>query len=249
MMTSYERVLATVRHQPVDRAPCDFSAEPGTLTRLYDYFGIHSLPELLRILGIDRWTVRPRYVGPPLRRFPDGSYEAIVSGGPIMLDVPAPVGGVNPTTIRYPWADVRTTADLEGRYGWDGHIDWWDFSAISDQLDTATYTQPPKTNRPICQHALHVAGAEPLLQAPHTLWEINFVRREVDEYQKMARATQILAEPFVPRTYGVRVAVGQGEVVFWQVDHRLDSEKVRRGWARLLANGGAELATPPFTYR
>jgi uroporphyrinogen decarboxylase len=135
-MTSLERMWATVRHQPVDRVPCDFSAEPGTLTRLYDYFGIHSLPELLRILGIDRWTVRPRYIGPPLRRFPDGSYEAIVSGGPIMLDVPAPVGGVNPTTIRYPWADVRTAADLDGRYGWNGHIDWWDFSTIPAQLDT-----------------------------------------------------------------------------------------------------------------
>jgi uroporphyrinogen decarboxylase len=135
MTTPYERMLATVRHQPVDRAPCDFSAEPGTLARLYDYFGIGSLPELLRILGIDRWSVRPRYIGPPLRRFPDGSYEAIVSGGPIMIDVPAPAGGVNPTTVRYPWADVRTPTDLTGRYGWDGHIDWWDFRTIPTQLD------------------------------------------------------------------------------------------------------------------
>ena len=86
-MTSFERMSATVRHQPVDRVPCDFSAESGTLTRLYDYFGIHALPELLRILGIDRWTVRPRYSGPPLRTFSDGSYEAIVAGGPIMKDV------------------------------------------------------------------------------------------------------------------------------------------------------------------
>ena len=116
-------------------------------------------------------------------------------------------------------------------------------------FEKATYTQPPKINRLICQHALDVAGAEPLLQDPHTPWEVYFVRREVDEYQKMARATQILAEPFTPRTYGARVAVGQGEVVLWQVDHRLDSEKVRRGWARLLANLGAELATPLFTYR
>ena len=116
-------------------------------------------------------------------------------------------------------------------------------------FEKATYTQPPKINRLICQHALDVVGAEPLLQDPHTPWEVYFVRREVDEYQKMARATQILAEPFVSRTYGARVAVGQGEVVLWQVDHRLDSEKVRRGWARLLANLGAGLATPLFTYR
>ena len=116
-------------------------------------------------------------------------------------------------------------------------------------FEKASYTQPPKINRLICQHALDVADAEPLLQDLHTPWEVYFVRREVDEYQKMARATQILAEPFVPCTYGARVAVGEGEVVLWQVDYRLDSEKVRRGWARLLANLGAGLATPLFTYR
>ncbi len=135
MTTSYERMRAAVRHQPADRTPCDFSAEPGTLARLYTYFGIHSLPELLRILGIDRRTVGPRYIGPPLRTFPDGSYETIVSGGPVMKDVPAPAGGVNPTTVVYPWADVNTAADLAGRNGWNGHIDWWDWSTIPAQID------------------------------------------------------------------------------------------------------------------
>ncbi|MBM4457602.1 MAG: hypothetical protein FJ011_07555, partial [Chloroflexi bacterium] len=98
-------------------------------------------------------------------------------------------------------------------------------------FEKASYTQPPKVNRLICQYALDVADAEPLLQDPHTPWEVYFVRRELEEYQKMARATQTLAEPFTSRTYGARVAVGQGEVVLWQVDYRLDSEKVRRSWA------------------
>jgi beta-galactosidase len=116
-------------------------------------------------------------------------------------------------------------------------------------FEKATYTQPPKTNRPVCQHAFDLAGVEPLLQDPHTPWEVYYVRREADEYQKMARATQTMAEPFAPRTYGARLAIGDGEVVLWQVDHRLDSEKVRRGWARLLANLGAGLATELFSYR
>jgi hypothetical protein len=65
----------------------------------------------------------------------------------------------------------------------------------------------------------------------------------------MARATQILAEPFTPHTYGATVPIGAGQAVLWQVDYQLDSEKVRRGWARLLANLGVGLATPLFTYR
>ena len=116
-------------------------------------------------------------------------------------------------------------------------------------FEKATYTQPPKINRLICQHAVDLPDAEPLLQDVQVPWETFFVRQESQEYQKMARATQILAQPFVSRTYGARVTVGAGQVVLWQVDYRLDSEKVRRGWTRLLANLGARLTTPLFTYR
>jgi hypothetical protein len=116
-------------------------------------------------------------------------------------------------------------------------------------FEKASYTQPPKTNRLICHHALEIPGAAPLLHDPQTPWEVYFVRRELDEYQKMARATQILAEPFTPCMYGAVLPVGAGQVVLWQVDYRLDSEKVRRGWARLLANLGVGLATPLFSYR
>ncbi len=115
-------------------------------------------------------------------------------------------------------------------------------------FEKVSYTQPPKLNRLICQHAVDIAGAKPLLQDPHTPWEIYYERHEVDEYQKVARATQVLSEPFAPHTYGAQVTVGEGKVIVWQVDYRLDSAKVRRGWTRLLANLGAELKTPLFTY-
>jgi uroporphyrinogen decarboxylase len=133
-MNSYERVRAAVEHRQPDRAPCDFSAEPDVEERLCHTLGLKTRTELLKHLGIDRRTVGPCYTGPALRRFADGSYENIVSGGPIVRDIPSPTG-VNPTTVWYPWADVTRPEDLEGRWGWNGRLEWWDFSTIPAQID------------------------------------------------------------------------------------------------------------------
>jgi uroporphyrinogen decarboxylase len=134
-MNSYERVRATVSHQVPDRVPCDFSAEKEILKRLYDYFGLHTLEELLNVLEIDRRSVGPAYVGPPLQTFADGSYESIVSGGPHYKDVPLDDTSMTSSIVYFPWADVAKPDDLQGRYGWNGHISWWDFSVIPQQID------------------------------------------------------------------------------------------------------------------
>ena len=71
----------------------------------------------------------------PLKKFADGSFETILSGGPVQKNVPSPVGGVIPTTVRFPWADVLEPEDLNGRTGWSGPLEWWDFSGIPGQID------------------------------------------------------------------------------------------------------------------
>lgn len=134
-MNAYERVKATVDHQTPDRVPCDFSAESQVVQRLYDYFGIDSMKELLDILQIDRRTVGPRYIGPPLRTFSDGGYERICSGGPVYKNITMPNGERAEAIVHFPWSDVNKADDLQGRYGWNGHIDWWDFSVIPEQID------------------------------------------------------------------------------------------------------------------
>jgi len=134
-MNSYQRFKTTVSHHQPDRVPCDFSAEPEIIERLQQYLGVKSYTELLKALGIDRRTVGPCYVGPALRKYDDGSYETIVSGGPIVRDIPAPGGGVIPSTVIFPWADVDKPEDLDGRTGWSGPLEWWDFSSIPEQID------------------------------------------------------------------------------------------------------------------
>lgn len=133
-MNSYERVRAAVEHRQPDRVPCDFAAVPDVIQNLCTYLQLESQNDLLTALGIDRRTVEPRYIGPPMRSFEDGSYESIIYGGPISKDIPSP-SGVNPTTIWYPWANINHVEELENCYGWDGRPEWWDYSTLSDQID------------------------------------------------------------------------------------------------------------------
>jgi len=134
-MNSYERTRAAVSHRKPGRVPCDFAAEQEVVERLYEYFGIDSMSDLLRILGIDRRSVGPEYIGPPLRTFDDGSQERIVYGGPRYRSIPLPGGGTTEAIVYFPWSDVEQVDDLEGRCGWNGHISWWDFSVIPEQID------------------------------------------------------------------------------------------------------------------
>lgn len=133
-MNSFQRVSAAVHHQVPDRVPLDFTADPEIIERLCLALQVETYQDLLDALGIDRRTVSPRYTGPPLRTFPDGSYETIISGGPVQRDIPSPTGSPIPTTICYPWADVTIPDDLQGRWGWCGQLEWWDFSTIPDQI-------------------------------------------------------------------------------------------------------------------
>lgn len=134
-MNSYERVKAAVSHRQPDRIPCDFAAEKEVIEKLFQYFEINSINELLKILEIDRRAVGPKYVGPALRTFEDDSREIIVHGGPRVKSIPSSAGGMTESIIHFPWSDVEKADDLEGRFGWNGHISWWDFSSIPEQID------------------------------------------------------------------------------------------------------------------
>ena len=134
-MNSYERVKQALSHNFPDRVPCDFSAEEEVVEELCRYFEVSTKNELLNILDIDRRSVGPKYIGPELKSYEDGSYEMIVSGGPKFKKIPAIAGGTSESIIHFPWSDVESACDLEGRYGWNGHISWWDFSVIQNQIE------------------------------------------------------------------------------------------------------------------
>ncbi len=141
-MTSYERVRAAVRHETPDRVPCDFLAEPIIWKRIQEYFGVTTEDEVLDILDIDMRSVGPRYIGPPLITDENGYTESIVSGGPRYTKLYNDAGDYTTAIAWFPWADVEEPEDLIGRTGWDGKMEWWDFSHIEEDIDRINAVQP-----------------------------------------------------------------------------------------------------------
>jgi len=134
-MTPYDRIKTAVSHQQPDRVPCDYAADPVVTERLCKYLELETEADLLDHLWIDRRHVRPRYIGPPLETFEDGSAEKIVHGGPRFKRMKISETVETDGCFFFPWADVETIEDLEGRWGWSGKLEWWDFSTIPEQLD------------------------------------------------------------------------------------------------------------------
>jgi len=147
-MNSYERVYAAVHHQTPDRVPCAFKAEPIIWERIKKYFGVETEDEVLDILDIDLRSVGPRYVGPPLITDENGYSEIICSGGPRTTKMYNEAGDYTTAIAWFPWADVEDISDLEGRFGWEGSPDWWDYSHIEEDIDRINAVQP----RWICGH-------------------------------------------------------------------------------------------------
>lgn len=133
-MTSYERVRRTIDRQPVDRVPYDILAEDVVWERLQAHLQLPDRNAVRLALGIDRWTVGPRYIGPALKTYEDGSYETLVSGGPRFKPFMTPSGPTD-NPVFWPWADVEEPDDLEGRWGWNGKKEWWDFSHVEEDID------------------------------------------------------------------------------------------------------------------
>ena len=134
-MNSYERVKNTILHQPADRVPCDFIAEDIVWNRMKEYFKVNTRDAVLDILDIDLRSVGPRYIGPELLTDEHGYEEIIVSGGPRNRKIYNDAGDYTTAIAYHPWGDIEEIGDLEGRTGWDGKMEWWDFSNIEEDID------------------------------------------------------------------------------------------------------------------
>ena len=107
----------------------DFLATPETWTKLGQFLGIRDSEAILRHLGVDMRHPRQTYVGPPLKRHPDGSWSD--PWGVRRRSVPHP-GGAYEEIIEHPLAHVRDISELSG-YSWP-RPEWWDAEALIQQI-------------------------------------------------------------------------------------------------------------------
>jgi uroporphyrinogen decarboxylase len=141
-MTPRERVMMAINHCEPDRVPLDFYAVPEELEALEKHLGLTPQPDpnfphymaaheaLLEYFHTDVRFVAPRYIGPELPKFEDGSF----------MDV----WGFRRTVTNYGLgtyyefldprlANATTVAEVDA-YPWPDP-DWWDYSVIRLQCE------------------------------------------------------------------------------------------------------------------
>jgi uroporphyrinogen decarboxylase len=139
-MNARERILAAIRHEPVDRVPSDIWATFEIWEMLYGHFGIDAGSvensganelgaskrfALYEALGIDGiFGIRPPYVGPPL--LDKGDYHEDEWG--IGSRPQRYATGIYNEQVHYPLAEAETIADLD-LYRWPSP-DWYDYDAL-----------------------------------------------------------------------------------------------------------------------
>jgi uroporphyrinogen decarboxylase len=124
-MNHRERIVAAIRHQPIDRIPTDIWATPEVWAMLHRHFGVSDNLSIYAALDIDGIVgITPPYVGPPLRV--EGDYHENEWGMGYRSQRYGT--GAYDEQVRYPLANAQTIADLE-RYPWPSP-DWYDYAAL-----------------------------------------------------------------------------------------------------------------------
>jgi len=151
-MTPKDRVLMAIAHCEPDRVPIDFSAEPDMLGKLLQHFDClppgylarsdlveHSArieeamreaySSLLQRLDTDFREVRPRYIGPPPRRFPDGTEESAFGCRSVAVTTQF---GTYHHAVSFPLSEVTTPKEVMESSCWPDP-DSFDYESVVQQ--------------------------------------------------------------------------------------------------------------------
>ena len=128
-MNHRERVLAAIRHEPVDRLPTDIWATREVWDKLSAYFQVDTRLEIYDRLGIDGiMGVLPPYIGPePLKE--EGYWENEWGMGYRAQEYET---GTYGEQVHFPLAEAETIADLRA-YRWPSP-DWYDYAALPELI-------------------------------------------------------------------------------------------------------------------
>ena len=134
-MDSRERTFLALDFQEPDRVPIDFWMSSGFGRKLDAATGT-SAAVFLDAHDVDlRYIEGPRYVGPPLRRFDDGTDEDIWGVRRRTVRVETQEGAeVYKEVADSPLANATTVAEVEAYPGWPSP-DWFDYGVIEAQCE------------------------------------------------------------------------------------------------------------------
>jgi uroporphyrinogen decarboxylase len=126
-MNARERTLAALAHEQPDRVPLDFSATPEVWEALQAHFGTSDRSAVLGALHVDVRGVGGRYVGPPLPRYADSSWEDVYG---IRLKNVSYEAGTYDEVAQFVLDGAETPEEIDA-HRWPS-ADWFDFSGIGE---------------------------------------------------------------------------------------------------------------------
>ena len=134
-MDARERTFLALDHEEPDRVPIDFWSSAGFDRKVRAQLGL-SREDYLDRHDVDlRYIAGPRYIGPPLATFPDGSSEDLWGVRRSRADVDTGVGSERYSEVSFsPLADAQDVRAVEEYEHWPC-VDWFDYSGIEAQCD------------------------------------------------------------------------------------------------------------------
>jgi len=130
-MNSKERVLTALAHREPDRVPRDFWWSQEIRDRLLTHLKLRDTDALQDYLGSDLRGCYPAYIGPPLRRFADGSYEDFWSV--VRKPFSHGSGGEYDEVVKPMLAGATSLDDIE-QIRWPDP-DWFDYDGLANQCE------------------------------------------------------------------------------------------------------------------
>lgn len=127
-MNSRERVLGAFNQTGYDRIPVKHEGTPEINQMIMEHFGLTNMEQLLRVVGDDFRYVEPVYVGPELKKYPDGSVEGYWGERYKYAEFE---GGKYLEASYLPFAGINTLEELDKSHF--PTADWFDYSTIKAQ--------------------------------------------------------------------------------------------------------------------
>ena len=129
-MNSRERIFSAFEKKGYDRIPVKHEGTPEINKMIMDHFGLFNMEQLLMVVGDDFRYIEPKYIGPELRSFSDGSIEGYWGEHYKYKEF----GGGKYLEASYlPFANVNSLDDLDRSHF--PVADWFDYSTVKSQCE------------------------------------------------------------------------------------------------------------------
>lgn len=132
-LSSYERVLKTVKHERPDRTALSYTATSETHEKLKKHLKTEDDDEIYKRLGADIREVAGKYVGPKELSGAAGIGATGKDFWGVVREAKPYEGGFYNEIVYYPLGEATTVKEIND-YSWPSN-DWFDFSHLKAEID------------------------------------------------------------------------------------------------------------------